>query len=131
MKAKYLGHPDHLEDTPRFVKFAGVSFQRDTWAEIPANIDPKLLAKLQENPAFEYSDGELTAAERKEAEKVVEGAVLDPFDHDGDGKAGGSLSKNEVLAKLEALGQPADEKLSLTKLRAQLEAAEFEAGGDD
>lgn len=55
----------------------GLDFARDEWVKVPADADPRIVAKLSANPTFEVR-GE---------------APADPLDHDGDGRKGGSLPR--------------------------------------
>lgn len=133
MKAKYLGSPTQDEDGPRRVGFGGKSFPRGVFIDV-SDMDEKPLAKLKVHPNFEVSeeplsDDDVTAAEVVNGSPVVSG---------DEAEAGATTDdKIAIISKLEAL-QAAHPEATVTfdgrwgvpKLKAALEAAQFELGDD-
>ena len=67
MEARFIGDPSEDGAGPRKVSFRGVEFIHSEWTDVPDEIG----AKLKGSNHYEVRGG--------------------PLDHDGDGKAGGSL----------------------------------------
>lgn len=137
MKAKYLGHPALRDESPRTVAFAGVTFPRNHFVDVPDTISEKLEAKLRGNPAFEVSDEPLTDAEREAA-----AAASSAFPAATEGGAAepdlGGLDKPALLLRLAELKEKHPEtpieysdKMGVPKLRAVLEGALFLIGDED
>lgn len=135
MKAKYLGHPDLRDESPRTVAFAGVTFPRGHFVAVDS-IGEKPQAKLRANPAFVVSDDDLTEDEQAAADAA---ANLNPAPSEASDKPDvGQLDKPSLIARLtelKAKHPEADfsftEKMSAAKLRQVLEEAQFIIGDED
>lgn len=121
MKVKYLGFPADPESSPRTTTFGGVRMPRGVFVTLPDDFDPKAFAKLTANLSFEVAEGEGEAPPPPEPEAA----------QTEDSPAG----KDAILARLDAIAAKHpevtfDPKASVAKLKATLEAAEFEHGDD-
>ncbi len=137
MKARFTGDPLDNNSGPRSITMFGVTFRKGAWSPVPAEIE----AKISCNSHFETAadDAKVSDATAAEVEDAAH-AKTNPPDQDGDGESGGSTSspeKDELIAKLEALAERGaakgvevkfDRRLGVPKLKAILEAAEFEIG---
>ncbi len=118
MRARYIGDPLDNFAGPDEIDYFGLAFKKGEWTKVPADF-PKA-DKLRGNQTFEVEGGEKTDFEAAEADekKRLQGILkargvsygpntsvntlvakveataelpdLNPLDHDGDGKAGGS-----------------------------------------
>lgn len=73
MRARFVGNPDKGGEGPSAIKVFGLEFAKGEWVEIE---DAAVFARLSGNNHFETGDAVL--------------APVEAFDHDGDGKPGGS-----------------------------------------
>ncbi len=137
MKARFTGDPLDNNSGPRTISLFGTTFQKGRWATIPDGYEGKIAGNSHfETAADDAKVSDATAAEVEDAAH----AKTNPPDQDGDGESGGSTSspeKDELIAKLEALAERGaakgvevkfDRRLGVPKLKAILEAAEFEIG---
>lgn len=135
MKAKYLGHPDLRDESPRTVGFAGKTFPRGHFVDV-SDVDERSRGKLGANPAFVCSDEPLTDKERAEAE-AVSSAFPAPVEGASKPDVGG-LDKPALLLRLAELKEKHpdaefsfSEKMGAPKLRQVLEEALFLIGDDE
>lgn len=137
MKAKFIGDPNDDFSGPKVLKMAfGASgnptivlFPKDKFVGLPAELEANVVG----NNHFVVEEGDAKAYAGPPPEAVE--AAADAMDGDDDGRAGGSLTKADTLAKLDAMQKrhpeiSFDPKWGLPKLRGVLEAAEFEYGDD-
>lgn len=105
MEARFIGDPKDDFAGPKVINMYGVSFVKDAWTPL-GDMKPEYVAKLEWNSHFEVRKATGKAEQRREivAELVEAGAmVANPFDHDGDGRPGGSAASPEKLALIAQL----------------------------
>ena len=138
MEARFIGDPANGFDGPRTITLFETTFTKGRWV----GVDEKHRTKLDGNCHFqvredgvpdvpetpEIEDVLIAEAADAEADIMFNGAAPAAFDHDGDGKPGGSLSRAELVARLTELGVDFDSRWGVPKLRDALESAEFDAG---
>jgi hypothetical protein len=147
MKARYIGDPDDGHAGHAVLRLFGHVFPKGRFVTITdAKVGTQALAadfivtKLKGNAHFEVGDGEadpaeagLTAEEAAEAAKSAPGGS-GQFDHDHDGKPGGSLTKAKVIDALDKLAAKHPGKVDYDPgakrdvLAQRLEELEFELG---
>lgn len=147
MEARYIGDPQNDFDGPRTMKAFGLAFPKGKWVGLPE--DFAFTAKLEGNRHFQTrADGSVVVEDPPQIEEAVETATAEDdlrreltpaqeaaLDRDGDGSAGGSLGKEELIDRLKALGEDFDARWGVPRLEKALKAAEerraFIAGDDD
>ena len=157
MKARFIGDPRHNGDGPAVLHLYGVDFAKGEWVDpIPSTLEAKLpgnnhfetaesgaaTVHVKIGPTDVYVFGDATteirdipAAEAsREAAETANASPFAAFDHDRDGKPGGSTSspeKDALFAELEALKAPFDRRWGVPRLKAALEVAQFQQGDND
>ena len=128
MKAKFQGDPNDDFSGPKVLTHQGGVFPKDVFV----GVSDELAAKLKTNSHFAVEEGDAPEYVAPEpAKRPFNGADPAAFDHDDVDGPGGSLSKADIIAKLEAIpGAEFDARWGRPKLLAALEAAEFEHDAD-
>lgn len=108
MRVRFVGNPANGFDGPDVLPLFGVEFVKGEWTEVDASVFARLSrhshfavegedeALSQIAPERPVSDEHVHVPADYEVEAVVSDpslAALAKFDHDGDGKPGGSLPK--------------------------------------
>ena len=125
MRAKFIGDPNDDFSGPKVVRVKGEDFLKDQFV----SVSDKLAGELAGHNHFVVEEGDAPSFHDAAPETLTRASRA--MDGDDDGKAGGSLSKADTLARLQALKDKGaeldfDPKWGLPKLRGLLEAAEFE-----
>lgn len=148
MRAKFIGDPNDDFSGPRVYSFRGVDFPKGKWVPLT---DAVTFAKCEGSSHFETSDetapakaepnADLTGdlgedvIEAQDDDSLFNGAPVEAFDHDGDGKPGGpveSAEKTALIAALEAIPDAQFKRSwGVARLTAALEEARFLAGDDE
>lgn len=144
MEARFIGDPKHGFSGPKVFPLFGVIFAKNVWTGVD-KLSAGEVAKLEGNSHFQTRQDDAAEPELPAAAEAEDGpadrypnlseaqeAALDRTPGDGDTSPGGSVSKDELILRLEAIpGATFNRNWGVPKLTAALEQAQFIAGDED